>query len=327
MRLLKSKVPPNIDIGCQSLLIYFIVLQKGIWEKTLSLEYPFLPFIGVLEFIPKSFFFYATISIFITAIPSLFVGYRIRFFSLIMGLYFLLIILSSKPIYSTNLVFATCLFILIGLSTASKNWVFRIQISILYFGAAINKALSLDWWNGKFYLNFSSIFEMPLFEILASITDRVLLAKTFGVGTIAIEIALGMLFLLPRTKIYGIYLGLFFHIGMLILTKGELSFIYLYVMFTAYILSLNTSVGKINALCPKTTLFFILKKIDVFKTIHWTFDSKNKIHVRYGNHEYFNRKAVIVLLIHQRIVFYLIPIGMVAYDKFSYILMKLISLT
>lgn len=314
IRSLKNDTPPNIDIGCQALLLYFVVLQKGIWIQALKLNYPFLPFIGVIDYLPNSYFYYSSICMLAVAFPAILVGYKQRLFSCIMGLHFLLIILSSKPIYSTNLLFSTCLLILIGFSY-EKNWVFRLQISVLYFGAAINKMLSIDWWNGRYFLNLSEMFDMPFFEFMSSVMDRMLLAQVFGIGTIAIELALALLFLIPRAKFYGIFLGLFFHTGILVLTKGQLSFIYFYTMFTAYILSPNVDNLEVHAWCPKHTFFYLLKKIDFFKTVHWHFHLKKEFTVHHGGTEYFNIKALAVLVTHQRIIPYFIFLGMVACNK------------
>lgn len=314
IRSLKNSTQPNIDIGCQALLIYFIILNKGIWFRILKLEYPFLPFFRVIDTIPNALFCYISLIVFVISVPAILIGLKQRFFSLILGLNFLLIVLSSKPLYSTNLVFAIYLLMLVGFSKGN-NWIFRIQIAILYFGAAINKALNIDWWNGVYFENFSSVFPMPLFEFLANLTDRVLLAKVFGTSTIVIECSLAILFFFKKTMHKGIILGLFFHCLMYFLTNGQLSFIYLYVMCTAYLLSVDTTIGPAHLICPNNLLFKLFQKIDLLKTIDWNFRNTNNVRLRFNGKEYIDFWAVWYLFLQIRIIPYFVFASM-ATNKF-----------
>ncbi|MEQ9578692.1 MAG: hypothetical protein RIH33_12200 [Marinoscillum sp.] len=208
----------------------------GFATELLRSDLPFLPFIGFFDTIPIGAFNLCLGLLLIMSALGVLFNIRLRTSSLLLGLTILVSILSCKPLYSTSITLISCLLILIGLGL--HGFLLRLQLSIVYFGASVNKLADNDWWNGAYFDFFATdIFHLPFYETIGQLfPGHLTFAKILGVTTILIELALAMLFLIRRSGNAPILLGILFHGFMLVWTKGELSVIYFYVMSIAYLL-------------------------------------------------------------------------------------------
>lgn len=232
------------------LVLYLFGLGFGPWKINL-IDFPYLPFIAALDLIPSWIFGMITGGIFWISSCCILINFRVRLFSFLLGSTVLVLILSSKPLYSTSLVFASCLLIINSLKNGG-NWLPRIQLSIVYFGAGINKCLDPDWWNGSFFYFFGTeVFHLPYFQEMSSwFPTQLMLSQILGIMALFMELALGMAFLLLRSTTIPIIAGLFFHGAILVWTSGQLSIIYFYLMCTAYLMvspSANTLTSGVFA--------------------------------------------------------------------------------
>lgn len=230
----KTDLIPRQIFVLKLLLIYVLLVHRGIFVKAFN-HFPYLPFIPFLDAVP-SFVFTILIGILLTnIIASLFNLGSYRWLIFLSGLILLILIASSKPLFSNSLIFVACLLILIGLAGKSSA-LFRIQIFFLYLGAAINKLMDPDWLNGRYFdYFFREVFELEIYASWVQ-TGELKVAIVLSVVTIFCELLLGILVLIPRFTRFMIVLGICFHGGMLVLTSGELSARFLYIMSAAYLL-------------------------------------------------------------------------------------------
>ncbi len=232
------------------LVMYLFGLGFGPWKINLT-DFPYLPFIAALDLIPSWIFGMVTGGIFWVSSTCILINFRVRLFSFLLGTAVLALIFSSKPLYSSSLVFASCLLIINSLKSES-NWLPRIQLSVVYFGAGINKWLDPDWWNGSFFYFFGTdVFHLPYFQEMSSwCPNQLMLSQILGIMTLFMELALGMMFLLLRSTTIPIITGLVFHGAILVWTSGQLSVLYFYLMGTAYLMvspSANTLTSGVFA--------------------------------------------------------------------------------
>lgn len=133
-------------------------------------------------------------------------------------------LLLSRLVYSNNIFFCGCLFVLIGLSNRKSGGVLiRTQLVILYFGAALDKLLSPAWQDGTF-LDFWQ-GESALYGFLSAQLAPFVVAKVLSWATIMIEFGLALGFALPRKGAYVAWVGAFYHLMTAVMGGG------LYAMF------------------------------------------------------------------------------------------------
>lgn len=200
------------------------------------MDLPYLPFIGWLDYIPSIALSVPLVAVLIVSPIAIVLQYRPKLFSSLIGLAIIFMVIASRPLYATNLLFLGCLFLLIGLYRGDDR-PFRWQLIILYAAAGLNKALLADWWNGEYMTNFAVEFGSDLNLPLKLVSEQRWIARLLGWATILVELVLlPILLLRHNTAKKAVLIGWGFHVGMLVLTFGKLSIIYLYVASAAYLL-------------------------------------------------------------------------------------------
>jgi hypothetical protein len=215
------------------MLVIFLIWIRGM-KHVLPPFLPFFEFLDVFRDFPGLFFVLDWV--YWIALIFVFLGFRFQTFSLVLALLIFQSVLFSRLQYSNSFLYCGCSFFLIGIYRPGLEWIFRMQIAVLYLGAGINKLLDSDWLSGQ-YFQFFFMEVYPLPEIfITSLTSKTA-SLFFSYSTIATEIGLGVWALLNRKNlllVLGIHL---FHLSMLVLTGGELSFIFFFLMaVTSYLL-------------------------------------------------------------------------------------------
>lgn len=313
---LDNSLPPHLLLGFKALLLYILFSYK--WLLVSSESFPFLPFLAVLDVIP-SFFYTALIFILFTAIFLSFLKIRsYRFFSLLSGSIVLFLILSSKLFFSNSLTLVACLLILIGLCR-KNDYLFRIQIALLYIGASTNKMIDPDWWNGNYFDFFlRDIFDVNLYQTWIP-KNSLTLAKWLGIATIFSEFILGMAVLIPKITRITITLGLIFHISMLAVTSGQLSIIFFYIMCAAFLL---VSGVQFQSLTLSTRYKILLKGIcyiDFSDSIVVKYSSKDTCTLFTDNEHFSGWKAIKKMLFSKQMVLSSFFILLMVYMQKSFI--------
>lgn len=234
-QLLKSRSPlllgSDYDLpilfAARMLVIYLVGIRR--MKHILP---PFLPFIPGLETLSQwSYLFYLLDAIYWVSLVMVFSGYQFQRFSLILGLLVFFSILGSKTQFSNSFLFSGSLLFLIGLYRPGMEWIFRIQIALLYLGAGINKLLDPDWHSGQYFdFFFSEVYPNSLFQMLATSIGGLILAKVFSWLTIFLELSFGIWALANRRLMVLFFCIQGFHLGMLLMTLGELSFLFYFLM-------------------------------------------------------------------------------------------------
>ena len=143
-------------------------------------------------------------------------------------------LVASRLEYSNSRLCFGLFLLLLGLGAGSKRTpeILRIQFVLIYGGAALNKLLDPAWRNGvalDFYCD--RVLELAHWRWITQVVPVPLL----GWLVIAIEAVLAIGFLRKQWVGRTIWLGLVFHVGMLVFTLGELSWMFLYVVATGYL--------------------------------------------------------------------------------------------
>lgn len=309
------------------LLIIYLLFIRGL---TL-LPGPFLPFLPFPDIITP----YPLFSIFLTliywiSIAGILVNIQAKRFCLILGLVLIFVILSNRILYSTSLLFAACIFFLIGLYSNGKNWVFRAQIALLYLGAGINKLLDPDWINGQFFDNFSrEIFEVKIYQYLAPFFSDLLIAKLMGISVIIIELLLGILILFSKKRIFPfVVLIHLFHLFMLLFTNGDLSVSYFFIMGVSSLLCLPWKANSIEiAYNRNNPLQRLLQKTDFDAYFIWKKTNDFTLEITSSSGIETGPRAFLKVLFYHKAAYAILILSIVYIPQyFNPFLNKLISL-
>jgi len=226
----------NQETGLKALVFYVLIFSSSVWRKMIF-DLPFAPFITVIDDVPSWIYAYLLLPLFLISGLLVLMGRQVSISLTAFGLILLFVIISSVNIFSNSLTFACLVILLSGLSW-NLPYIINIQTSILYIGAFVNKALDVDWWNGRFFDSLATIrHPMPFYDFAHQYFNELFLAQIFSISSMLIELSLGVLFLLRKKLAFVI--GFLFHLGMLVLTNGELSVRFLYIMSATYLIMLE----------------------------------------------------------------------------------------
>ncbi|MEM7574385.1 MAG: hypothetical protein AAF433_15885 [Bacteroidota bacterium] len=235
-----KKLPPQILLSLRALAFYLLLFRRE-WLETLWFQLPYLPFIPFFDQIPTGLFCLPLIVIVYLAPFAILLNYRAALAARCLGIGLLLSLLSSMPLFGNSKCFLACLFLLGG-SYQVGGWIYQMQLFLLYFGAGLNKLLQADWWNGYYFDFFAAeVFELAGYRYLTQYVDALLVAKISGILILLFELLLGLLFCFRAQIGLAIFLGFSFHVLMLLLSWGYLSFHFFFVSSVAYYLLFSTT--------------------------------------------------------------------------------------
>jgi hypothetical protein len=134
--------------------------------------------------------------------------------------------------FAHNRLFVLALLAMVALSSARVTWLPRTQVALVFFAAALDKALAPGWVDGRFVTSF--LTELSSFghmwapgghvggeNLLAQwLSTRVGDGRMAGLGVIAFELAVAAGFVLKAQ--WGAWLNAAFHCGVFALTGGTM---------------------------------------------------------------------------------------------------------
>lgn len=227
-------LPEHIVVSLRLLSIYVLVVFSGLIYNLFNANYPYIPFVRYLDVLSPKVFSTVCVTILLLSLGSIFLKYRLRLCSFLAGLSLIVVIISSKPVFSNTLLFTSCLFILTAFYNGKDNWLIRIQLFLVYFGAGINKLFIKDWWGGHYFDYFlREVYNVPIYSSFIQ-EGELMLASSLGICVIVIEILLAVLSLMPQRAELLYIIGFLFHLVMLIVTRGQLSLNFLYLISLSY---------------------------------------------------------------------------------------------
>jgi len=219
-----------------------------------------------------------------------FLNRKPKLFLFINGVLIVLALLMNELIYSNNLFFAGCLLITFSISSKSFNFV-PIQLSILYFGAFIDKFYYEHWRNGDFMTTFFENNPNQLVENLKPFIDAHSLIMTMTYSTLIIEFLLAIFILIPKTRMLGLILGLCFHFSTIFLMHSFFG-IFIATIVISYYSIVKTSINFNEELS-------ISKFINNISSLFKSYNTKKEIWYKFelDNATYKNYKAVILSML------------------------------
>ncbi|MEO0491878.1 MAG: hypothetical protein AAF081_00530 [Actinomycetota bacterium] len=132
--------------------------------------------------------------------------------------------------YANNRILAGLVLVLLGLYEPRTHlWPLRIQLSVMYGAAALNKVFDPDWRDGTFIEHWTDdLLDLRIHGAVRDLWSGI--DRLVGWSAFVIEATLAVLFLLPGRIRWAVAAALAFHGGMLVFTEGEISWLFAYVV-------------------------------------------------------------------------------------------------
>ena len=195
LKLSELSLPPQVVLLCRLLALTLLLTNHQSQIQT-----PFLPFLDIFDSLPPAIFQYTLkIALGIGALGLLFTR-KTRTFATLTGITILLAVLSSRAYYGNNKTFAGLLLLLSALSSQTgPPRLIQWQLALVYFGAGLNKILDPDWQSGQFFHHWATDrLGNPVYIWLSAQLPPLVAGKLFCWTTIAAELAVAVLTLIPR---------------------------------------------------------------------------------------------------------------------------------
>lgn len=212
-RVTGTPMPPNLLLMCKLLVV--AILGTG---HIRLLPEPFLPFIdGLDRLTDPDVFRIALQTVAVVSALALLLNRCVRASALVLGSCFLVAVVSSKAYYGNNKTFCGLALLLAGLSDFDRPpYLLRWQLSLVYFGAALNKVLDPDWQSGLFFHYWAGAkLQNPIYLFVAGLLAPLLAGKIMCWGTILAEFAASLGLLVPRLVPYALWANILFQVGLL----------------------------------------------------------------------------------------------------------------
>lgn len=229
------------DLSPQLLLMVKLVVI-GLFLKNYHLQFPnaFAPMFDWMNVFPDPWFRRAFKVVFVLSAIALLFNRSVRTNCLIIGALILIGTLASKPHYTNAKVFAGLLFLLTGLQDRDRPprliwW----QLSIMYFGAGLNKFFEPDWRSGQYFAHFlGEIHPSAIYGFFAPLLPGIWTAKLMCWSIIAAELVAGLMFASDRFRSAAVCVATSVHAGAAILVMGDYG-IYLVAVLASYLSCLS----------------------------------------------------------------------------------------
>lgn len=202
-----------------------------------------LPFLPVLDRVDADLFRYALAGAFLLAACSLTAHRAVRLSCLVMGGALVLATLGSRPTFASSRLYPGCMLFLAGLSDRGTGplgggGAVRLQVTLLYFGAGLNKLLDPDWLDGRYFEAWmDGPHGSPAYGRMAALLPPLWLSTLMGWLTIAVELVMTVAFLRPALWAVGIACGVAFH-GAAFLVLHETFGAFLYAVLLSFLVFL-----------------------------------------------------------------------------------------
>jgi hypothetical protein len=270
-RISNTELPENVLLLAKTLTLAF--LATGQFRL---LSWHFLPFLRFFDRLGSPAVFHWTlVFIFLAAAAALFYNYRVGLCCLVLGGVILVSLLSSRVYFENNRAYCACILLLAGLSARQqKPWALRLQVVLVYFGAALNKLLQADWRSGQFFAYwFGQVHHPQLWAHLASVVPAMPLAQFVCWATITTEFVLVAGFLVPKWYSWSIWLAAAYHTTLLVVMNSTFGMFY-YAMLASYLAFVEWPKPPLQ-IDYQDDLGFVggvlrwLERLDADKRFHW----------------------------------------------------------
>ncbi|WP_299271792.1 HTTM domain-containing protein [uncultured Psychroserpens sp.] len=213
-----TKMHSNVLLMCKLLLL--LLIAHHMFFKISDPFIPFIPGLDMFNTYPNVFNYSLKIIFGLSAFALLF-NIKVRTASLINGCVIILSILASKPLFFNHNFICACALILAGLSNdKDPPYLFVLQLSLVYFGASINKFLEPDWWSGAFMDNWlGTARENPPYLYMSQLFPKMILAKLLSYIAMFTEFSIAIFILFKKTRRLTVWFIIVFHTTLFTLTS------------------------------------------------------------------------------------------------------------
>lgn len=195
LKLSELSLPPQVVLLCRLLALTLLLTNHQSQIQT-----PFLPFLDIFDSLPPAIFQYTLKTALVIGALGLLFTRKTRTFATLTGITILLAVLSSRAYYGNNKTFAGLLLLLSALSSQTgPPRLIQWQLALVYFGAGLNKILDPDWQSGQFFHHWATDrLGNPVYIWLSAQLPPLVAGKLFCWTSIAAELAIAVLTLIPR---------------------------------------------------------------------------------------------------------------------------------
>lgn len=207
-----TEMPPNL-----LLLVKIIALALLLTNHARLLPDPFLPFLPVFDTVPGAAFQFSVKAVFVCAAVALLFNRAVRWSSLALGAAILISVVASKAYYGNNKTFAGLMLFFAGLSDYDRPlYLLRWQLSLVYFGAGLNKVMDGDWQSGLFFEHWARMkVKNPVYIAVSDILPPLVAGKLMCWFTMFAELGASAGMLLTRAMPYALWANVLFQAGLL----------------------------------------------------------------------------------------------------------------
>lgn len=205
-------MPPNL-----LLLVKIIALALLLTNHARLLPDPFLPFFTAFDTLPGSAFQFTVKAVFLGAAVALLFNRAVRWSSLALGASILISVVASKAYYGNNKTFAGLMLLFAGLSEYDRPlYLLRWQLSLVYFGAGLNKVMDGDWQTGLFFEHWARMnVKNPVYIVISDMLPPLVAGKFMCWFTMLAELGASAGLLFARTVPYALWANVIFQAGLL----------------------------------------------------------------------------------------------------------------
>ena len=195
LKLSELSLPPQVVLLCRLLALTLLLTNHQSQIQT-----PFLPFLDIFDSLPPAIFQYTLKAALVIGALGILFTRKTRTFATLTGITILLAVLSSRAYYGNNKTFAGLLLLLSALSSQTgPPRLIQWQLALVYFGAGLNKILDPDWQSGQFFHHWATDrLGNPVYIWLSAQLPPLVAGKLFCWTSIAAELAIAVLTLIPR---------------------------------------------------------------------------------------------------------------------------------
>ncbi|MFK7782287.1 hypothetical protein [Psychroserpens sp.] len=215
-----TKMHPNVLLMCKLLVI--LLTAHHMFFK---IDDPHIPFIPALDWFHNYPNLFRNIfrTIYACSAFALLFNIKVRTASIVVGLVVMVGIFASKPLFFNHAFICACALFLAGLTNDKEPpYLLILQLSLVYFGASINKFFEADWWSGAFMDTWLGIArENPVYLYFSKLLPDLLLAKLLSYIAMFTEFAIGILILFKGTRNLTLWFIIIFHLSLYTLTSSR----------------------------------------------------------------------------------------------------------
>lgn len=300
-----TTMPPNLLLAAKLLTLCFLLTGR-----VATLPDHFLPFIPLFEDLGSPLAFQRGLQLaFCGAALLLFVNRHVRTACGTAGTVILVGILSSQQYYHNNRLFTGLFLLLAGLyDPRAGTSILRYQLVVLYFGAGLNRALDVDWRSGAFVQDWLPHY-LAAYSRIASILPDALLSMLLGWTAIVTECSLAALLLIRRLVPLGIFVGVAYHTGLVLLTVGQTFGFFWYALMASYLALLNWPSAEIGVRYSPAKLTHraanaVFERIDLERRFKWLPGERAPLEVELPNATYSGSAALARVLLYSPVAYF-----------------------